>query len=110
MEARLNPTVHIPGVVEETRSWILKIREGKQSIGIELTTELHIGVADILIDALQQWTRKREIVLNRFRETSLVVVNRAVAIGTQQLVKGTRPTLVVYHKKNFSKRPMSPQC
>ena len=109
MEARLNPTVHIPGVVDETRSWILKIQEGKQSISIELTTKLHIGVADVLMYALQQWTRKREIGLNRFRETSLVVVNRAVAVGTQQLVKGTRPKFVVSHKKNFSRRPMSPQ-
>ena len=80
MEARLNPTVHIAGVVDETRSWILKIQEGKQSIGIELTTKLHIGVGDVLMDALQQWKRKREIGLNRFRETSLVVVNRAVAV------------------------------
>ena len=109
MKARLHPAIRITSVVDETRSWILKVQEGKQPIGIELATELHICVSDVLVHALQQWTRKREIGLNRFRETSLVVVNRAIAVGTQQLVKGARPTLVVSHQKHFSGRPMSPQ-
>jgi hypothetical protein len=58
VHAGVNPTVYITRVVDETRPGILQIQKREKSIGIKLTTKLHVGVTTVLIDTIRSGRKK----------------------------------------------------
>ena len=67
VHAGVNRTVYITHGVDKTRPGILQIQKRKKSIGIKLTTKLHVGVTTVLIDTIKEWAQKIKIRLNALR-------------------------------------------